>query len=240
MRFTCLVAVVMFASGAIRAADKQPPGEDKKAGQKKSERAEPGFVKIFDGHSLKGWQGVDGSTDSYCVEDGVLICKAEGRQHIFTEKEYANFVLRLDIKIDPDGNNGVGIRTDVSKQPHLFGMELQVIDNVSAREKERKPYQFHGSIYGVVPAKQGAQKPPGEWNEQEVVCNGRQVKVTLNGKVIVDVDLDTITEPTMDGKDHPGLKYTKGHIGLHAHGQGARVFFRNMRIKELPDVDADK
>ena len=95
---------------------------------------------------------------------------------------------------------------------------------------ELKDYQHHGSLYGVTPAKTGHLKPVGQWNEEEILCDRRRVKVTLNGAVILDVDLDKVT-PT-DHQDHPGLKYEKGRIGLHAHGNyGAEVFFRNMRIK---------
>lgn len=200
-----------------------------------------GFRAIFDGRTLDGWVGVAGSTDSYYVKDGLLICKEQGRDHVFTEKEYSDFVLRLEIKIPPGGNNGVGIRADISREPHLYGMEIQVLDNSAPKHQDLKPYQYHGSIYGVVPAKRGFLKPPGQWNREEIVCNGRRVKVTLNGTVIVDADLDKIGPKTMDGKDHPGLKYTKGRIGLHAHGYGEEVFFRNIRVstKKGPGVFLD-
>jgi hypothetical protein len=83
-----------------------------------------------------------------------------------------------------------------------------------------------------VPAKRGHLKKPGEWNSEEITCNGRQVTVKLNGHTIVDADLDKASTPkTIDGNDHPGLKREKGHIGFLGHG--SRVEFRNIRIKEL-------
>jgi hypothetical protein len=207
--------------------------------------AEPGFVPIFNGRDLDGWQGIGGDTSSYYAQDGQLICKDTGKGHIFTVKAYANFILRLEIKLDPGGNNGIGIRTKVSKQPHLEGSEIQVLDDpyyargIPREGKDPKDwvplknYQHHGSIYGVVPARPGHLKPAGEWNQQEIVCDGRRVKVTLNGVVIVDANLDQVTP--LDGVVHPGLTYTQGHIGLHAHGNyGAKVYFRHLRIKELP------
>lgn len=197
--------------------------------------AAEGFVPLFDGKSLAGWVGIGGDTSSYYVKDGMLICKDTGKVHIFTEKEYGNFILRLQIKLDPGGNNGLGIRTQISKEPHIYGMELQILEDdyyADGDPIKLKDYQHHGSIYGVVPAKTGHLKPAGQWNDQEVICDGRHVKVTLNGAVIVDADLDKV-QP-IDGHEHPGLKYEKGRIGLHAHGNyGAEVFFRNMRIKEL-------
>ncbi len=200
--------------------------------------AREGFVSIFDGKSLKGWVGLGGRTDSYYVKDGMLICKDTGKDHIFTEKEYANFILRLEIKLDTGSNNGVGVRDRISPQPHLEGNEIQVLDDSyfpcwkHGQKLELKPYQYHGSLYGVVPAKRGHLKPPGQWNEEEILCDRRHLRVTLNGVVIVDCNLDEV-QP-IDGHEHPGLKYEKGRIGLHAHcNYGAEVFFRNIRIKEL-------
>jgi hypothetical protein len=221
----CLTTLAMTAGEAATAADRMDSAE-----------AAEGFVAIFDGESLDGWVGLDGDKSSYYVQNGLLICKDTGKVHIFTEKEYANFILRLQIKMDPGGNNGIGIRTDVSRTPHLHGMEIQVLDDDYYADGDPitlKNYQHHGSIYGVVPAKTGHLKPAGQWNDQEIVCDGRRVKVTLNGTVIVDADLDQVTP--LDGQEHPGLKYIKGRIGLHAHGNyGAEVFFRNLRVKELP------
>ena len=96
------------------------------------------------------------------------------------------------------------------------GMEVQVLDSDDARYKDwLKPWQRHGSIYGVVAAKPGGMKAVGEWNTEEIQVKGRRVKVTLNGTVIVDADLDEATRNgTLDGKPHPGLARTSGHIGF--------------------------
>ena len=201
-----------------------------------STETEEGFFPIFDGKSLDGWVGLDDDTSSYEVRDGMLICTATGKKHLFTEKEYHNFALRLQFKLDPGGNNGVGIRTRIDKAPHLFGMEIQVLDDAYYDDGdpiELKDYQHHGSIYGVVPSKTGFLKPAGQWNDEEIICDGRRVSVTLNGTVIVDANLDTV-QP-IDQHEHPGLKYSSGRISLHAHGNyGAEVYFRNLRVKELP------
>ena len=199
------------------------------------DEARAGFQPIFDGQSLDGWVGLNGDSSSYYVKDGMLICKATGKVHLFTEKQFSDFVFRLQIKMDPGGNNGIGIRTKRDASPHIYGMEIQVLDDDYYADGEPiklKDYQHHGSIYGVVPAKTGYLRPAGQWNEQEIICDGRHVKVTLNGNVIINADLDSVRP--RDQMDHPGLKYCKGHISLHAHGNyGAEVFFRNLRVKEL-------
>jgi hypothetical protein len=110
-------------------------------------------------------------------------------------------------------------------------MEIQILDDYGPAYKDKlQPWQYHGSIYDVVPAKRGSLKPAGEWNTEEIYAKGRHIKVTLNGTVIVDANLDDVTDPDKM-KKHPGLARTKGHIGFLGHG--ARVEFRNLRIKEL-------
>ncbi|MCH8962978.1 MAG: DUF1080 domain-containing protein, partial [Bacteroidetes bacterium] len=95
--------------------------------------------------------------------------------------------------------------------------------------RKLKDYEVFGSVYGVVPAKTGYLKPNGQWNTEEILCVGERVRVTLNGTVIVDVNLGSIGAATKDGADHPGLKRTKGHIGFCGHT--GRVEYRNIRIK---------
>jgi hypothetical protein len=232
MRRTCLLALasslLMSAAQADDSPSVAPTGVS-------AEEAAEGFVPLFNGRDLDGWVGLNDDTSSYYVQDGMLICKDTGKVHIFTARQYGDFVLRLQIRMDPGGNNGVGIRTQINRQPHLYGMETQVLDDAYYADGDPitlKDYQHHGSIYGVVPAKTGHLKPAGQWNDQEIICDGRRVRVILNGATIVDADLDNV-EP-LDGQDHPGLQYERGRISLHAHGNyGAEVSFRNVRIKEL-------
>lgn len=215
-----VIAVIPTAKGS---AGETSPDEEK------------GFVALFDGKTLDGWIGLKKDKSSYYVKDGTLVCKADGKVHIFTDKQYGDFVLRLQIKMDPGGNNGIGIRTPVDPSPHLYGMEIQVLDDPYYADGDPiklKDYQHHGSVYGVVPARTGHLKPAGQWNDEEIICEGRRIRVILNENVIVDANLDEVTP--IDGQDHPGLKAKKGHISLNAHGNyGAEVFFRNIRIKEL-------
>ena len=110
------------------------------------------------------------------------------------------------------------------------GMELQIIDNASERYRDIKPWQKHGSLYHVFPAKTGYLKPTGEWNQEEVSVKGRQVKVVLNGHTILDVNLDGVKDPEIIAK-HPGLKRRSGHVGFLGHDEP--IEFRNIRIKEL-------
>ena len=113
-----------------------------------------------------------------------------------------------------------------------MGMEIQVLDNTSPIYANLEPYQYHGSVYGIIPAKREFLKPVGQWNEEEIRIEGDRIRVTLNGQIIVDGDLKEASENgTLDHKNHPGLQRAKGHIGFLGHGSEVR--FKNLRIKSL-------
>ena len=193
--------------------------------------AEEGFVSLFDGKTLDGWIG---AKDAYRAEDGKIVCVEATAGNLLTEKEYRDFVFRFEFRLSPGANNGLGIRCPpVAKgNLHLEGIELQILDDTAEKYKDLKSYQFHGSVYGIQPARRGALKPVGEWNTQEVTVEGRRVEVVLNGETIIDVDLDDAAKAgTLDGQPHPGLKRETGHLGFLGHGD--QVEFRNLRIKEL-------
>ena len=194
---------------------------------------EDGFTSLFNGRDLRGWIG---ATDQYRVEDGLLVLPKGRGGKLLTEKQFDNFILRFDFKLTSGANNGLAIRAPIKGDAAYNAIELQILDNSSDRWPNLKPYQTHGSIYGVAPAKRGFLKPVGEWNAQEVRCNGRNIHVILNGHTILNANLDQVTSTgkTIDGQPHPGLKNTEGHLGFLGHGD--RVAFRNIRIRPLnPD-----
>jgi hypothetical protein len=111
-------------------------------------------------------------------------------------------------------------------------MEIQILDNTAQIYKDLEDYQYHGSVYGVIPAKRGYLKPVGEWNEEEVYIRGDHIRIKLNGHTIVKGNLEEASKSgTPDGRDHPGLENETGHIGFCGHG--SVVSFRNIRIKSL-------
>ena len=186
------------------------------------------YESIFDGKTLDGWVG---NTSGYAVENGAIVCLPDG-ENIFTEDTYADFHLKFEFQLTPGSNNGIGIRTPKQGDAAFVGMEIQVLDDSDAKYANLKPWQFHGSIYGVVPAKRGHLKKVGEWNSQEIIAKGSHIQVILNGVTILDANIEkAATEGTIDGKDHQGLRRQSGHIGFLGHGD--KVSFRNLRIREL-------
>ena len=190
--------------------------------------ANDGFTPIFDGKSLTGWSG---AVDNYEVADGTIRCKAGKGGVLFTREEFGDFIVRLEFKVPPGGNNGLAIRYPGEGDAAYGGMcELQVLDNDAPQYSKLDPRQYHGSAYGMVPAARGYQRPAGEWNFQEVTVIGSTIKVELNGSLILDTDLAPITD-LMANSPHPGKDRKQGHFGFAGHNDP--VEFRNLRIKEL-------
>ena len=195
-------------------------------------KAESGFVSLFDGKNLDAWIG---NKQSYQVVDGTILVnpkEGEGGGNLYTEKEYSDFIFQFEFQLTPGANNGLGIHTPLKGDAAYVGKEIQILDNTAEKYAKLKPYQYHGSVYGIIPAKRGFLKPVGEWNQEEVYVKGSKIRVTLNGTVILDGDIaEASKDGTMDGREHPGIKKTKGHIAFCGHGDELK--FRNIRIKEL-------
>ncbi|WP_430972492.1 family 16 glycoside hydrolase [Sunxiuqinia rutila] len=195
-----------------------------------AEKAE-GFVSLFNGKDLNNWVG--NKTD-YLAEDGVLVVRpAEGGHgNLYTEKDYSNFIFRFEFQLTPGANNGLGIHAPLEGDVAYVGKELQILDNTAPIYANLKPYQYHGSVYGIITAKRGFLNPVGEWNYQEVIVNGDDIKITLNGEVILEGNMKEASKNgTADKKNHPGLKRHTGRICFLGHGSDLK--FRNIRIKEL-------
>ncbi|GAB2988277.1 hypothetical protein GCM10027284_01130 [Cyclobacterium sediminis] len=190
-----------------------------------------GFEVLFDGTNLDKWTG--NKTD-YFIENGVLAINPGrgGSGNLMTEEEFEDFEFRFEFKLTPGANNGLGIRAPLKGDAAYAGMELQILDDTAEIYSKLKPYQYHGSLYGVSAAKKGHLKPVGEWNYQEVIVKGDRIQVILNGTKTLDVNISDARENgTLDKREHPGLSNKKGHIGFLGHGD--ILYFKNIRVKEL-------
>ena len=190
--------------------------------------AAQGFQSLFNGKDLTGWTG---AVDDYEIRDGAIVCRENKGGELFTREQYDDFVVRVEFKLPPGGNNGLAIRYPGTGQPYLTAMcELQVLDDTAEMYAKLDPRQYHGSAYGMVPAYRGYLRPVGQWNYEEVTVVGPQVKVELNGSVILDADLSQVTE-FKDNTPHPGKDRTSGHFGFAGHNDP--VMFRNVAIRRL-------
>jgi hypothetical protein len=190
-----------------------------------------GFVPLFDGKTLDGWKQYGSKAQVWTVEDAMIVCTGQGGGWLGTTREYANFELKLEYRLKPAGNSGVYMRAPEMGHISRVGMEIQILDDNDAKYAKLDFYQYTGSIYHVVPPTQRAGKPAGQWNAMTIRADGRNVVVILNGKKIVDANLDHYLKDPAVAKEHTGLARTTGLIGLQSHTD--RVEFRNLWIKEL-------
>lgn len=199
--------------------------------QLSAEEKKEGFEVLFDGTNMHKWQG---NTSAYILEDGCISLHPETRYggNLYTKDEFDNFVYRFEFQLTPGANNGVGIRTPLTGDAAYVGMEIQILDHDDPIYSKITPLQVHGSVYGIIGAKRAKLKPAGEWNYEEIVANGDNIKVTLNGEVILEGNLkEAMKNGAADGKNHPGVTNATGHIAFLGHGNPIK--FKNIRVKRL-------
>ena len=112
------------------------------------------------------------------------------------------------------------------------GIEIQVLDDGGSQYTKLQPFQYHGSIYGMIPPKRGFQKPVGEWNSEEITAKGRQVTVKLNGTTIVDASLDDVKdEAVLQGASR---SVETGRLARNRQHEGAHRLPRAWRARRVP------
>ncbi|MBI5689369.1 MAG: DUF1080 domain-containing protein [Verrucomicrobia bacterium] len=206
-------------------------------------RGAEGFKSIFNGKTLDGWMieekgPVKTPGDVMEIKDGTLVWRAGRGGTPYWKEELSDFQARVWFKIPPGGNNGLAIRYPGKGNTAYDGMtELQIIDEnyYAARkqpDKKLDPRQYHGSVYGMVPAARGYLRPTADWNFQEVTVKGSTLRVELNGTVILDTDLSKVDMATVMSKSpHPGKDRKSGFFGLAGHSDP--VEFKELSIKKL-------
>lgn len=193
---------------------------------------EPGFLTLFDGQFFGGWKLGAGAKEGFALVDGALFFRAGTDGRMFTEREYADFVLRFDVRAEAGGYAGLALRAPMEGDPSVLGMEMQL--GPGRIGIARGELGDHGSLVGVASSSRahgGYYRGDRGWNEQEVVVQGRRVRSTLNGRLILDVDVNELSDPKVL-VTRPGLLRDRGHVGLLTRDGGVEV--RNIRIRELP------
>ena len=189
-----------------------------------------GFTCLFNGKDLTGWQ----TTGNWIVEkDGSVGLKPRPGEsgwqrydaYLTTKRTYANYVLDLEFKYAKGGNSGVFCRVGDPRSQVDSGFEVQILDTHG--KKEIGPHDC-GGIIGTVAASKNMVKPPGQWNRYTITCKGSQVTVVFNGEQVIDIDLSKTPM-----KNRPLV----GTIGFQ--DEVKRVWYRNVRIKELPGAGKD-
>ena len=179
-----------------------------------------GFVPLFDGKTLHGWEHVDNDA-GWSVKDGAIDCDGagQGRNWIRTQRPYADFVLRLEFAIGDGGNSGVFVRSQLDGRPAYNGFEMQILGDHGMPASPKST----GALYDAVAPAHNVAKRAWEWQDVEITCVGPRIAIVLNSERIVDVNCD----------EHDLLvnRPRQGYIGLQNHH--TPVKFRNVRVSEL-------
>lgn len=217
-----VAAGTVLVAGLIRAADA------------------PVFQDLFSGKDLTGWVNVNTAPDTWHVENGMLVCSGQPIGVMRTERQYENFVLHVEwMHTEPGGNSGMflwsGPRANPGS-PFPDGVEVQMLElewpELHKQNGVTPPVAYvHGELFGVGKVKTTPDNPrgtrsmsienrckgKGEWNTYDVVAVDGVIKLSVNGKFV-------------NGISRTSQK--KGYICMES--EGAKIYFRNIRILELP------
>jgi hypothetical protein len=200
----------------------------------------PQFRDLFNGKDLTGWVNVNTAEDTWRAENGMLVCSGRPTGVMRTDRQYENFVLHVEwMHTEPGGNSGMflwsGPRANPGS-PFPDGVEVQMLElewpNLNKRNGVTPPVAYvHGELFGVGKLKTTPDNPRGErsmsienrckgrgeWNAYDIVAVDGVIKLAVNGKFVNGISRAT---------------QKRGYICLES--EGARIFFRNIRILELP------
>lgn len=208
---TLAVALLLTSLSAGFADDKAKDKDDEK-----------GFVTIFDGKSTKGWKASE-NTDSWSLKDGALVAQGP-RSHMFylADKPFKNFELKVECMTEKGSNGGIYFHTKFQETGWpKYGYEAQV-------NNTHTDWRKTGSLYGVDDVKE-APAVDGKWWTQHIIVTGRNIRILIDGKKVVDY---TEAEDRKAGKDFT-RKLDSGTFALQAHDPKSVVRFRNIRVKRL-------
>lgn len=187
----------------------------------RAQEAEEGFEPLFRDRELTGWVREHGA--GFQFDGQTLACTGAGDypSWLRSEQTYENFVLRFDFRLGLYGEGGVFLHAPRHGRNANVGLEVQLSDDT----RNAGPVTISsGAIFGAVPPREQASHPLGQWNEVEVRVEGPRVGVTLNGKLVQDLDLDQ--------DERLRYRFREGHLGFQ--DRGARYEIRNARLKPLP------
>jgi hypothetical protein len=216
IRFACCAAVcaaLLLTASTLIAEDQPcnyPPA---------SAVGPDGWISLFNGKDLTGWKLGDAKQSKIHVEDGKIVA-AGPRSHAFTDWQFKNFEFEAEVMTTPHSNSGIYFHSKYQAMGFPdTGYETQV--NVSHGDRVKT-----GSLYNVVKLYETPAKD-NEWWKQTIIVKGKNITVKINGKTVMDyVEPEGVTG---------GRRVSCGSFALQAHDPRSVTYYRNIRVKPLPD-----
>lgn len=189
--------------------------------------AEDAWTELFDGKTFNGWKLSTENPKTFTIKDGAIVANGP-RAHLFYAGDvgnhnFRNFELKIDVMTRRGSNGGVYFHTKYQERGWPGkGFEVQVNNTHKDRRKS-------GGLYGV---RDVTKAPAGddEWFTEHIIVRGKRIIVKVNGKTLVD-----FTEPTPPRPPSPGRVLSSGTFALQGHDPGSTVYYKNIRVKVLPD-----
>jgi hypothetical protein len=225
MKLIRVAAGMLVVAAALIAL---PPGP---AGEKDDD-----WIKLFNGKDLSGWTVfLDPKKDAdptkvFTVQDGILVCEGTPFGYLITDKEYENYVLKVQWrwgkKVHGKGrNSGVFVHVVGPNKIWPKAVEAQLmadhagdfwlVDNFKMKvDAKRQDPRIARHYYRM---KDHVEKPVGEWNEYEITCRGDSIRLVINGELV---------------NEGTEAELSKGKILLQS--EGSEIHFKDVALKQLP------
>jgi hypothetical protein len=185
------------------------------------------WLSLFDGKTLTGWKAGE-NPDSFKVVDGSIACDGPRAHLFYTGADFKNFEFETEVLSRPGANSGVYFHAVFQEKgwPEK-GLEVQ-INNSQEPHGDYYETKKTGSLYGIRNQYKSVVND-NEWFRLHLIVRGRQVQIRLNDTLVVDY-----VEPK-EPVTPPGRRLSRGAFALQCHDEGSQVFYRNVRVKRLPD-----
>ncbi len=207
-----------------------------------------GWELLFNGRDLSGWhsylRGEPGR--AWKVEDGAIVLDKNAltpRSHfedLTSDREFENFHLKVEWKLEPCMNSGLFFYVNEDpkyKHAGTTGPEMQIVD-LCCSPDSRILKSRAGALYGLIPVEEETVTPGGEWNQYEIIASEGHLELFINGTRVIETQLWTdewralITGSGKSEFSDFGT-FKRGHIAFQGTEPGTRIWFRNIKVKEL-------
>ena len=204
------------------------------------EERRAGWQLLFNGENYDGWKNNNGAPIASQVEEGCIQTYKCGGYILTHDKEFGNFTLVCDVKMDDPCNSGIFLRMENLKDPVNTGFEIQI---ATFKPGDAPNPNSVGSLYDIKTPTKNASKGAGQWDHYEVTFVGKKISIKLNGEEVVVANLEDYKEPgkrdapgnhkyVLDGKPRALNDFAvKGFLGFQDHGH--KCWIKNVKILEL-------